>query len=143
MLGERRIIHSPQKEDNWIIRDNMNSKWGIYPWFKEHGSDLIHPDDIGTLVKEANNCKVFECIEDGEYLTLKYNSNYYRVKDKLFKRVPTPKYIFGEIVRLKNDEEAIITDIMWHYGKQEHYYLISIRGKKKSKRYLETEFMED
>ncbi|MBQ3546797.1 MAG: hypothetical protein IJA34_17705 [Lachnospiraceae bacterium] len=122
----------------------MNSKWGIYPWFKEHGSDLIHPDDIGTFVKEANNCKVFECIEDGEYLTLKYNSNYYRVKDKLFKRVPTPKYIFGEIVRLrKNDEEAIITDIMWHYGKQEHYYLISIRGKKKSKRYLETEFMED
>ena len=96
-----------------------------------------------TFIQEANSSKVFECIEENEYLTLKYNSNYYRVKDKLFKTVPTPKYNFGEIVKIKeNDEEAIITDIMWHYSKQEHYYLISIRGKKKSKRYLETEFMK-
>jgi len=56
--------------------------------------------------------------------------------------VSTPKYNFGEIVKMReNGEEAIITDIMWHYGNQEHYYLISIGGKKKSKRYLETEFV--
>lgn len=120
----------------------MNSKWGIYPWFKEHGSDLIHPEDLEAFTQEANNSKVFECIEDSEYLILKYSSNYYRVKDKLFKLVPTPKYNFGEIVKIKESgEEAIITDIMWHYGKQEHYYFISIRGKKKSKRYLEIEFV--
>lgn len=120
----------------------MNSKWGIYPWFKEHGSDLIHPEDLEAFTQEANNSKVFECIEDSEYLILKYNSNYYRVKDELFKLVPTPKYNFGEIVKIKESgEEAIITDIMWHYGKQEHYYLISIRGKKKSKRYSEIEFV--
>ncbi len=120
----------------------MNSKWGIYPWFKEHGSGLIHPADLEAFAQEANSSKVFECIEDSEYLTLKYNSNCYRVKDKLFKPVPTPKYSFGEIVKIKeNDEEAIITDIMWHYSKQEHYYLISIGNKKKSKRYSETEFV--
>lgn len=66
----------------------MNSKWGTYPWFIEHGADLIHPADL-----------------------------------EAFK------------------QEAIITDIMWHYDKQEHYYLISTRAKKKSKRYLESEFM--
>ena len=112
----------------------MNLKWGIYPWFKEHGSDLIHPADLVAFAQEASNSKVFQCIDVGEYLTLKYNSNYYRVKEKLFKLVPAPKYNFGEIVKLKeSNEEAIITDIMWHYGKQEHYFLISIGDKKKSK----------
>ncbi len=120
----------------------MNYKWGIYPWVIEHGADLIHPTDLETFKQDANSSKVFECIEDGEYLTLKYNSDCYRVKDKLFKPVPTPKYNFGEIVKIKeNGEEAVITDIMWHYGKQEHYYLISIRDKQKSKRYSETEFV--
>lgn len=120
----------------------MNSKWGTYPWFVEHGVDLIHPDDLETFKQAANNGKVFECIEVNDYITLKYNNECYRVKDKLFKPVPSPKYNFGEIVKIKEkEEEAIITDIMWHYGKREHYYLVSIGGKKKSRRYLESEFM--
>lgn len=120
----------------------MNVKWGGYPWFAEHGIELIHPDDLEAFMLEANNSKVFKCVEEGEYITLKYNNNYYRVKDKLFKTVSIPKYDFGENVRIrKNEEEAVITDIMWHYGKNEHYYLVSIKNKKKSRRYLETEFM--
>lgn len=97
----------------------MNSKWGTYPWFIEHGVDLIHPADLEAFTQEANNSKVFECIEESEYITLKYNGNYYRVKDKLFNAVPAPKYYFGEIVKIKeNEEDAVIKDIMWHYGKQ-------------------------
>lgn len=120
----------------------MNSKWGTYPWFVEHGVDLIHSDDLEAFKQEANNSKVFECIDRGDYITLKYNDKCYRVKDKLFKPVPAPKYNFGEIVKTKeNEEEAIITDILWHYGKHEHYYLVSIRDKKKSRRYMESEFM--
>ena len=45
----------------------MNSKWGVYPWFKEHGSDLIHPDDLEAFIQGSNSSKVFECIEDNEY----------------------------------------------------------------------------
>ena len=109
----------------------MNSKWGTYPWVIEHGADLIHPADLEAFKQEANSSKVFECIEGSDYITLKYNNNCYRVRHKLFKLVPAPQYYFGEIVKIKkNEEEAIITDIMWHYGKQEHYYLISIRDKK-------------
>ncbi len=120
----------------------MNSKWGTYPWFMEHGADLIHPDDLDAFKQEANSSKVFECMEESDYITLRYNDKCYRVREKLFKFVPVPKYDFGECVKLKkNGEEAIIIDIMWHYGKQEHYYLVSIGGKKKSKRYLEIEFV--
>ena len=117
-------------------------KWGIYPWHIEHGAELIHPDDLEAFRKETNSSKVFECMEEGDYITLRYNGNRYRVKDKLFKPVPTPKYTFGEIVRVKkSEEEAVITDIMWHYDKQEHFYFIAVRGKRKSKRYWESEFV--
>lgn len=79
--------------------DRMKFKWGIYPWFREHGVDLIHPDDLEAFTQEASNCKVFECVDDSDYLTLRYNGNYYRVKDRLFKPVPNPEYAFGETVR--------------------------------------------
>ena len=120
----------------------MDLKWGIYPWFMEHGVDLIHPDDLEAFKKVANNGKVFECTEVNDYITLRYGNKYYRVKDKLFKPVPSPKYNFEESVKIKeNGERVIITDIMWHYGKRKHYYLVSIGGKNKSKRYLESEFI--
>ena len=82
--------------------------WGTYPWFVEHGVDLIHPDDIEAFKKEVNNCKVFECIEEKEYMTLRYNEKQYRVANKLFKSVPAPKYNFGEIVKIKKMEKMLL-----------------------------------
>ena len=118
----------------------MNAKWGVYPWFAEQGIELIHPDDLESFRLEASNAKVFECIEEGDYITLMYKNNCYRVKDKLFKPVPKPTYIFGDIVKIKESGvSAVITDIMWHYDKQEHYYFVSVRNKKKSRRYFEAE----
>lgn len=117
-------------------------KWGTYPWFIEHGIDLIHTEDLDAFMREANNCKVFKCIEEGEYIILKYNNNCYRVKSKLFKPVPTPKFDFGDKVRIRNtNEEVKISDIMWHVGNHEHYYLVCVRNKKKSKRYFESELI--
>lgn len=74
----------------------MNSKWGTYPWFVEHGIDLIHPDDFEAFKQEANNSKVFECIKERDYIILKYNNNFYRVRDMLFKPVPAPNIIWGK-----------------------------------------------
>lgn len=116
----------------------MGIKWGTYPWFKEIGTDLIHPDDFKAFEQEANSSKVFECIDVGDYITLKYNNYYYRVRDKLFRIVPAPKYNFGEIVKIKK-EDAVITDIMWHYDMRKHFYLVSVKNRKKSKRYFESD----
>ena len=121
----------------------MQNKWGTYPWFLEHGIDLIHPDDLENFRKEANNCKVFQCVnEDAQFITVKYGNALFRVRDSLFKSVPAPKFYFGQKLELegKSDSEIIVTDIMWHYRKKEHYYLISVNGKKKTKRYFESEF---
>ena len=55
--------------------------------------------------------------------------------------MPAPTYNFGEIVKIKGkEEEAVIADIMWHYGKQQHYYFVSVRNKIISRRYSESEF---
>ncbi|MBQ9518870.1 MAG: hypothetical protein IJR59_03125 [Firmicutes bacterium] len=119
----------------------MISQWGTYPWFKELGEDLICPDDRDRFKQAANGAKVFECIEKGEYITVRDNSGSYRVKEKLFKAVPSPLYRFGdEVIIKKTGEKAVVTDIMWHYGKQKHYYFICINNKKKTKRYSDEEF---
>ena len=119
-------------------------KWGTYSWFEEYGIDLIYPDDIDDFRKEANNCKVFMCIkEEGEYITLKYNNNFYRVKEKLFRPVPAPKFNFGQIVRIRNsNEEVKIVDVMWHFSNHEHYYFVFSGNKKKKRRYFESELSE-
>ena len=49
---------------------------------------------------------------------------------------------FGQKVKLKNsDDETVITDIMWHSTNQEHYYFLIVNSKKKSIRYLESEYL--
>jgi len=115
--------------------------WGTYPWYEEYGTELIHPDDIEAFRQEiASGVKVFKCVGEGDYIILKYNNKCYRVKDKLFTPVPAPKYHFGETVSLKETgENAVITDIMWHYKNKKHYYFISVNGKAKTKRYFDTE----
>ncbi len=123
-----------------IKEKKMSVKWGRYPWFVENGTELIHPDDIESFTKEANNCKVFKCIEEGEYLTLRYNNRCFRVKNKLFKPVPAPKFDFDQKVKInEKGEEAVITDIMWHLNNHKHYYLVSVNNKKKSKRFFESD----
>jgi hypothetical protein len=121
----------------------MQNKWGTYPWFLEHGKDKIHPDDMDNFKKETNNCKVFECVEEcSQFITLKYGENQYRVKNDLFNEVPTPGFTFGQTVRLTETpgQDAIITDIMWHYVNKEPYFLVKVDGKKKSKRFFKADF---
>ena len=88
----------------------------------------------------ASNCKVFACVGEEEYITLKYNNRCYRVRKQLFKPILAPKYTFGQRVSIrKNGEEVTVTDIMWHYDRQKHYYLVTAGNRKKSKRYFEEE----
>ena len=121
----------------------MQNNWGVYPWFLEDGIDKIHPDDLDNFKRESNNCKVFECLgEEHPFIIIKYGDKSFRVKNDVFRSVPAPKYHIGDRVELLQNSVSnlVISDIMWHYEKKEHYYHISVNGKKKSKRYFEAEF---
>ena len=69
----------------------------------------------------------------------------HRVKNDLFNEVPTPGFTFGQTVRLTETpgQDAIITDIMWHYVNKEPYFLVKVNGKKKSKRFFKADFCEE
>ena len=120
----------------------LMKQWGRYPWSDLYGIDKIHCDDFDNFQKQMNNCKVFECIDENpDFITLKYGDSLFRVKGDLFKVVPSPKFHIGQSVVIKNKEKVVvISDIMWHLDQQEHYYFVTVDGKKKSKRYFENEF---
>ena len=118
-------------------------QFGTYQWFIEHGAEKIHPDDLERFKSEAHNCKIFEFVEDhAEYITIQYGNNQYRVVKDLFKPVPVPKYRIGQRVKAKStNEDAVVSDVMWHHDMKSHYYFLIVNGKKKSTRYFAADIM--
>ncbi len=119
----------------------LKGTYGLYPWFAEHGYDLIKSEDVEAFIRLSPFGKVFECIEKNEeFITLKYAENTYSVKALIYKKVENPLFIYGTEVIIKNSNQvAIIRDIHWHYKSNEPIYYIEINGKRKSKRYFEHE----
>ena len=115
------------------------AEWGLYPWFEEHGRDLIHPDDFEDFRRLASNAKVFQCTAcEREFVSLRYGERHFRVKPTLFKPVPKPLFDFGKRVTFKNGSNlvtGVVSDILWHYKETKHYFLVSVDGKPLKKRY--------
>lgn len=118
--------------------DNFVGYWGLYPWFDEDGAEMIHEDSYEAL-KELNPYgKVFYCDSiDGNYIVLKYGDKNYKVSKELFKMVKKPKFNIGEeVIIVKKDIVAVVTQINWHHAKSEEFYHLSVDGKRKSNRYF-------
>jgi hypothetical protein len=123
-----------------------DAEWGLYPWFEEHGRNLIHPDDYEAVKALMPYCKVFQSIGfEGEYLKLRYGSQIFRLIPKLFSPIQAPAKEFGEVVRVKKGTELIpaaICDIMWHYGERRPYFYVAAADKCLKKRYWTEDFIE-
>ena len=123
---------------------NTIGSWGLYQWFREHGVHLVHPDDLGAFERLMPNSKVFVCEGDeGEYLVLRYGQERYRAKPELFKVVSPPPKAFGEMVWVTKDgqpSEATVSDIIWHFQRQEPYFLLEFGGRKGTKQYWPSDF---
>ncbi|MBK8236402.1 MAG: hypothetical protein IPK74_12660 [Deltaproteobacteria bacterium] len=56
-----------------------NVRWALYPWVEEHGTDLIHPDDLTTVLDLLPHGKVFRLVgEEGGFLRLRYGDSEFR-----------------------------------------------------------------
>jgi|SRR5260370_28531122 len=114
-------------------------EWGLYPWFEEHGRELIHPNDLDSFRRLISNVKVFQCTAcEGDYVTLRYGEEQFRVKPTLFKPVPKPSFGFGKDVSFRKGSSLAagkISDILWHFKERKHYFLVSVDGKPLKKRY--------
>ncbi len=112
-------------------------KWGLYQWFEEHGTTLVHPFDLDALRSFHPNGRVFECIaEDDCFLVLRYGEAQFRVRPSLFKEVPAPKWKIGETVEVVDKGRlGQVTEIKWHFQRAEPMYFLSFDGKISKKRY--------
>lgn len=115
--------------------------WGLYPWFPEHGTGLIHPEDADQLALLGPGWpygKVFHCCgrTDDHYLTLCYGQVRLRMKPALYTVVPAPAFQVGQRVRLRDgsDRQGIVRDITWHVKKNAPLYFVWVEGKRYSRR---------
>lgn len=123
--------------------DYKNS-WGLSNWLRTDGEQYVHPNDLGRFLKYQGTCYLFQCIDvDDVYITLKLRDETFKVKPDFYKPVPLPKYLPGYQVKLvhKPDDFVEILFLMWHYDRNEPMYFIRLNGKRKSKRYWESDFL--
>lgn len=120
----------------------MNT-WGLYPWFRESGVDLIHPDDLATVQANSPYCVVCEVVgEEGEYLVLNYGGRRFRGKPELFRSVPPPAFHVGQLVRTKTPRTrrtGLVRVIRWHYKRNEPSFFLEVDGKPLKSRYWSAE----
>ena len=112
-------------------------KWGLCQWFEEHGTAMVHSDDLDALRSFRPNGRVFNCIdEDESFLVLRYGEVVFRVKPALFKAVPAPKWQIGETVEVVDrGRMGQVAEIRWHFQRAEPMYFLSFDGKISKKRY--------
>lgn len=115
--------------------------WGLYSWFEEDGTDLVHPADLEAWRALCPWQRVFRWEgRDGDYLVLTYGEQSFRVKPKLFKSIDGPVVSVGHSVMLKSGEPAVVGAIGFHHKRNEPMYQLMVAGRKKSKRYWNADF---
>ena len=119
--------------------------WGLYPWFPEHGEQMIHPNDVSIVIALSPYIRVFELVDvDEDYLVLSYGDCTFRVRPNLFHEVEQPIKRIGDIVQVESKGEIVtglIVEVQWHYKKNKPFYFITKNGKQVSKRYWEIDFL--
>jgi hypothetical protein len=119
-------------------------QWYLYQWFDEDGMDCIRPDDLNDIRHLRPNGKLFKCLgTNGDFAILQHNVRSYRVKPKqLAKTIPVPAFEYGDVVLAMSGGEqrrGVIREIMWHFQRNEPFFLLAISGKAISRRYWASE----
>ncbi|WP_040214197.1 DUF6960 family protein [Clostridium polynesiense] len=114
--------------------------WGVYQAFQGIDDDMIDIDDRMNFFGMIPNGKIFECVNAGENLTLRYGDKEFRVNPQLYKVVNEPKYKIGDKVNIISKSKIVkITDINWHIKENTPFYFVQEDGKKSTRRYYESE----
>jgi hypothetical protein len=127
---------SPPANSDRLSQDHSASTWGHLRFFPGRDEKFVRPDDVERLKEYGYFGVMFqEVAREGDYLVLEHQGEVFRVHAVLFKRMPHPDFVPGDQV-IASRELAMVSDFCWHYDKDEYYYFVTIRGKKKSKRYF-------
>lgn len=120
-----------------------NPRWGLYPWFEEDGSELIHPDDLATVKRLMPHGLVFQLLGEGDgFIRLSYGDVVVRVRPSKFQEVIADVRTVGEAVRLVDGRAGEVIGVQWHHKRAEPMYKLCMEGKKKSKRYWNSDLVK-
>lgn len=116
-------------------------KWGrvIY------GCDTskVHPEDVEKFKKTFSIRGIVRLMgEEGDYIKINYRGDIFRIKPELLYEIAKPRFSVGEKVVVESQGErkqAVILDNEWHFKQKEHFYFVSVNGKKRTRRYFESE----
>ncbi|SEB67351.1 hypothetical protein [Rhodobacter sp. 24-YEA-8] len=115
-------------------------------WFE--GSS--NPNDIKTedferfLLHNRLRGHVYQVVgHDGDYLVIKYGTEEFSIsKDACIKLAVQNVLQVGEKVALtESSAVACIREIVWHFKRQEPFYLVTVDDRKKSRRYAHHELV--
>jgi hypothetical protein len=127
--------------------DLQPGTWCLYPWFPSDSASLVHPGDLEAFSALLPLCKVFRCVGSvGDFVVLEYAGAQYRVSPSLAQPVSAPAFGYGEAVRVTSggaEKPAVIRAIIWHVVRDQPYFLLTIDGKKASRRYWSEEIRRD
>ena len=91
---------------------------------------------------------LFQCVvtyteKSTEIVTVKCPGVTYDVPAKDIRKIDAPTYIYDDIVSPTEHPEmlGVISGIGYYFKTHELYYLITINGKKKSKRYFQNDLV--
>jgi hypothetical protein len=124
------------------LNEDVESSWGLYPWFEEHGAHLVHGDDVDELRKLMPYGKVFlrtGSDQDG-FITIAYGTRTFRVKPDLFRSIPPITFPIGTRVTIRSkDGDAVVDEIQWHHRDAKPIYFVRRNDKRDSRRYSSDE----
>ncbi len=116
-------------------------EWALLPWFRERGEHLISPDDLAAAVKLLPYGKVFRVAgRDGDFVVLNYGATSIRAAAAAITPITADVRAPGTSVVLMNDKPAEVLEVHLHHERREPMYVLRVGGKKRTKRYWNSDF---
>lgn len=118
--------------------------WGLYPWFREHGMEYIHPDSRELVLKEMLYGRVFKLLDtsDRDWIEIEGSIGRLKVKPDLLLTVPSPRFDFGQAVQAlppRTVRIGTVAEVLWHQEKRRVFYQLTVEERRLSGRYWDDE----
>lgn len=128
----------------WSRSAKLCEGWVIAPWFQGKNLEAVHVDDRELALSKPLAGPVFEVVgRDGRFAILDYDGGHLRVLAYALKPISKRVIRPGTKVSLADGRRGNVRYVGWHSKRDEPMYLLNLEGKKKSKRYWNSDLTVD
>lgn len=114
---------------------NEARKFGVVRWASETDEQLAAHTETRRLGHSINGRVIVLVRADGPDQLIRIGDHEFKISSEKIVPVEGEIYAVGDEV-LVDGRQAKIRDAIWHYAKNQPFYLLDIDGKKSSKRYF-------